>query len=93
MKVVRSFLVTLTAYMFLSNLCCFHCTTCLVFICICTCLVMFISFYVHVCLNCRRRLVTKVMRTCGQIQLLYQRISSDKASNLPKRDVRFILLK
>ena len=27
------------------------------------------------------------------LQLLSKRISSDKASNLPKRDVRFILLK
>ena len=31
--------------------------------------------------------------TIYAIRVAYQRISSDKASNLPKRDVRFILLK
>ena len=45
--------------------------TCLVFICICTCLAMLISF--HVCLNCRGRVVTKVARTCNPTPLLYQR--------------------
>ena len=41
-----------------------------VFICICTCLAMFFSL--HVCLNCRGRVLTKVVRTCDPTPLLYK---------------------
>ena len=44
-----------------------------VFICICTCLAMFTSFYV--CLDCRRRVVTKVVRTCDPTPLLYKNVA------------------
>ena len=41
-----------------------------VFICIYTCLAMFTSFYV--CLDCRGRVVTRVVRTCDPTPLLYK---------------------
>ena len=44
--------------------------TCLIFICICTCLAMFISF--NVCINCRGRVVAKDVRLCDPTPLLYQ---------------------
>ena len=44
-----------------------------VFICTCTCLAMFTSFYV--CLDCRRRVVTKVVRTCDPTPLLYKNLA------------------
>ena len=44
-----------------------------VFICICTCLAMFTCFYV--CLDCRGRVVTKVVRTCDPTPLLYKNLA------------------
>ena len=44
-----------------------------VFICICTCLAMFTSFYV--CLDCRGRVVTKVVRTCDPTPFLYRNLA------------------
>ena len=44
-----------------------------VFICIFTCLTMFISFYV--CLDCRGRVLTNVVRTCDPIPLLYKNLA------------------
>ena len=36
-------------------------------LCICTCLAMFINFYV--CLHCRGRVITKDVRTCESISI------------------------
>ena len=46
---------------------CFHIACSQVGLCICTCLAMFINFYV--CLHYRGRVVTKDVRTCESISL------------------------